>query len=78
MGYMLAAMKSEDEIISCAKSFAAERGWPWIGRVEITPPSPANNQQWTIRTNCDAIGCNINMTIDSVNGHICESSYCSR
>ena len=76
MEYIWRQMKTEKEIISQAKAYAEQQGWAWLGRCEIVQvPSKENGSLWKVRTNCDAIGCNIEMELNAASGEILTSSY---
>lgn len=88
MEYTWQQMKTEQEILACARQYADQRGWPWLGRIELhnaassahSPQSLGSEPQdttphWIVRTNCDAIGCNIELLLNAENGSVIKSNF---
>jgi hypothetical protein len=73
-------MLSREQAIDIARAAAAERGWPWLGRV-IAHRSRRwlffGAQRWEVLTNADGRGCNARILIDDT-GAVVAAAFMPR
>ena len=78
MVYICQQMKTKEEILALAQEHAAQQGWAWLGRVEILEVvDHQGRKNWSVRTNRDAMGCNIEMFLDP-DGKVVSGQYLPR
>jgi hypothetical protein len=71
---------SNDEAISIAKKEADNNNWNWIGTVDVSYKRTfiGKIRQIVVRTNSGAIGCNVIVGINYIDGKIIKSGFLRR
>lgn len=69
----------KEQILQVAKSFAAEKSWPWIEPIEVQLRAmPTGERTWSVKTNLYAKGRNILLLIRESDFSIVKSAYLPR
>lgn len=70
---------TKDDVMAAAIAYASEKGWPWEPPIEIRFVRKwLRPSFWSVRTNLEQRGCNINIKIDDRSLEILEAMFSKR
>lgn len=65
---------SEEEALELAHAYCLEKNWPWYGKIDIR----SEGSKWSIMTNSENLGGNVNIRISKRTGEILSAGFASR
>lgn len=68
----------EERILEVAKSFIADKSWPWLEPVRIESMLRSGEKAWRVRTNIRCRGRNVRLLIRESDFAVIESGYMPR
>lgn len=69
----------EERILEVAKSFVADKSWPWIEPIEVRlTPMPSGEKAWSVRTNILNRGRNVRLVVRESDFAVIDFAYLPR
>jgi hypothetical protein len=67
-----------EKLLQIGRAFAAENALPWLEPVQVSLSRAVPPREWSIRTNADGKGCNIEMVIREADWSIVRAGFLPR